>query len=301
MIEMLGATDQFVMELPWLAGLMHRLFGTSVKPCADHQLKAQSPVRFSHTPFGTRSYYLAGSGSPTVIFESGLGDGKEVWAPVFNALSRKTRVLAYDRAGYGQSDKSSWTRDGFQIVHELRALLRTENIAPPYVLVGHSLGGTLVKLFARTYPDEVAGVVLVDARHADFVGRCRKMGLLRLLYEPPLPLFLLGRSAMRSELLAAPATMEQARSTGTFPNVPLRVLTHRRRFLYQTRGLALAWADCQSSLAGMSAQGLLRICDQSGHHVHRDRPDLVIRAILSVMASLPLPFELADPHRLMPS
>ena len=295
MTEILGMTGGMPGELHCLSGWVNKLFDISRKRALAPAITPLPATRFSQTPFGVRSYLSAGSGPSTVIFESGLGDGKEVWAPVFSAVSAVTRVLAYDRAGYGQSDYSSWTRDGFQIVQELRALLHTENIAPPYVLVGHSLGGTLVKLFARTYPDEVAGVVLVDAREADFVQRCRKMGLLRLLYEPPLALFMLGRSAMRSELQAANATMAQARSTGFFPNIPLRVLTHRRRIFHWARGVARAWADGQSSMAGMSAKGLIKFCDRSGHHVHRDRPDLVASAILSVLAAAKVA-RMTNPH-----
>lgn len=262
----------------WLRNDKERVF---------HDEIAQLPaVRLSHTPFGVRSYITAGAGQQTVVFESGLGNGKEVWAPVFNAVRGFARVVAYDRAGYGQSAPSGLPRDGAQIVEELRALLQAEKLPAPYILVGHSLGGTIVKLFAKTYPDEVAGVVLVDARHADFAQRCQKMGLIRMLYEPPLALFMWGRSAMRNELAAADTTMQQVRATGFFPNVPLRVLTHRRRVFHWPRRVARAWADSQTSMAGMSSKGLIKVCDRSGHHVHRDRPDLVVRAIRSVVSAV---------------
>jgi len=294
MIEMMGASEQWVGNLQWASEQLHELLGLSKSRKFQQDVQSLPPTRLSQTPFGVRSYVMAGTGPATVVFESGLGQGKEVWAPVFNAVRAVARVVAYDRAGYGQSDASDQARDGMQIVHELRAMLQAENLPAPYILVGHSLGGTVVKLFAQMYPDEVAGVVLVDARHADFVQRCRDMGLLRLLYEPPLGLFLLGSSAMRSELTAAPQTMKQTRTAGFFPNIPLRVLTHRKKAFHWARGVARAWADSQSSLAGLSAKGLIKVCDRSGHHVHRDRPDLVARAVLAVVAEVqkPLPPQL---------
>jgi pimeloyl-ACP methyl ester carboxylesterase len=269
----------------WLPALLRKVLRPDKEREFLEEIKSLPATCLSHTPFGVRSYVSAGTGPHTIVFESGLGHGKEVWAPVFNALRATSRVLAYDRAGYGQSEHSSLVRDGAQIVEELRALLHAENIPSPYVLVGHSLGGTIVKLFARTYPREVAGVVLVDARDADFVQRCRNMGLPRLLYEPPHSLFMWGSSAMRRELKASAATTQQARSTGVFPGVPLRVLTHHRRAFHWMRGVAQAWAVGQSSMAGMSAKGRIKVCDRSGHHIHRDRPDLVARAIRSVLAA----------------
>lgn len=269
----------------WLPTLLRKILRTDKERVFRQEIENLPAARLSHTRFGVRSYITAGAGKHTVVFESGLGNGKEVWAPVFNALSAKARVVAYDRAGYGQSEGSTLARDGAQIVEELRAMLQAENIPSPYILVGHSLGGTIVKLFARTYPQEVAGVVLVDAREANFVQRCKKLGLSRMLYEPPLALFMWGRSAMRCELEAAPTTTYQARSTGSFPHVPLRVLTHHRRVFHWSRRVSRAWADGQSSMAGMSAKGRIKVCDRSGHHIHRDRPDLVVRAIRSVLAA----------------
>jgi pimeloyl-ACP methyl ester carboxylesterase len=240
-------------------------------------------TRISQTAFGDRAYITAGSGTPTVVFESGLGDGKEVWAPVFRALSRHSRVLAYDRAGYGESAGSDLPRNGRQMVEELRALLQTENFPAPYILVGHSLGGTLVKLFVRMYPAEVAGVVLVDARAADFTKRCRHVGVRRFLYEPPVSWLWWGGQAKRRELEAVPLIQQQARRAGAFPHVPLIVLTHGKVALHWPKVVTKIWAMSQHSMSRMSRLGRIRVCDDSGHHVHRDRPDLVARAVWNVV------------------
>jgi pimeloyl-ACP methyl ester carboxylesterase len=270
----------------WLPALVKKLLRTNNEQACNEALAHLPASRLSRTAYGVRSYITAGTGPYTVVFESGLGSGKEVWAPVFNALSAITRVVAYDRAGYGQSERSRRARDGGQIVEELRAMLQAENIPPPYVLVGHSLGGTIMKLFARTYPQEVAGVVLVDARDADFVQRCKGRGLLRLLYEPPVGLFMRGGPEMRRELKAATVTHQQARFTGKFPNIPLSVLTHRRRILHWPSSITRAWAEGQRRMASMSAKGHLWVCDRSGHHIHRDRPDLVVQAVQGVLSAI---------------
>ncbi len=221
---------------------MQALFPGALGQSGQAQPGTLPPACIGHTPYGDRAYVSAGVGVPTVVFESGLGDGKEVWASVFRAVSKHTRVFAYDRAGYGQSAGSAQARDGHQMVEELRAVLKTANIPAPYVLVGHSLGGTLVKLFARMYPEEVAGVVLVDARAADFSKRCMHNGVLRMLYEPPLSWLIWRRTSVRRELEAVPLIQRQARRAGAFPHVPLLVLTHRSEAFHWPKSLAAIWA-----------------------------------------------------------
>lgn len=241
------------------------------------------PSKLCHLPFGARSFVEAGHGTPTVVFESGLGQGKEAWAAVFNAVATETRAFAYDRAGYGDSEDSALPRDGLQIVAELRALLAEEEIPPPYVLVGHSLGGTLMKLFARTYPTEVVGVVLVDARYDDLAHRARQIGVNAMLVNPPRALFMMSGAATRAELAAAPLTMKQARRAGKFPPVPLIVLTHQRASTHWPQALGKVWVAGQRNMKKMSSLGRIKVCDDSGHNVHQDRPDVVVRAVLNVV------------------
>lgn len=258
--------------------LFQRIFGAR-KP----ELDALPHARFSHTPWGIRSFVVAGNGSPTVVFESGLGHGKRVWGPVFNGLSGVTRCVAYDRAGYGQSEPSEQPRSGLQIVAELRALLQTEGLKPPYVLVGHSLGGTYMKLFAKLHPEEVAGVVMVDARHSEFTQRCRQLGVPRLLYEPPDALLRLLGPVPRAELEAAPLSLKQARKSGAFPSVPLIVLTQSNAAERWPAQLGKVWIESQRKMVKLSSLGRIKVLEDAGHNVHVDRPDVVVRAILNVV------------------
>jgi pimeloyl-ACP methyl ester carboxylesterase len=112
-----------------------------------------------------------GEGSPTVVFESGLAGMSADWANVQPAVASSTRACAYDRAGIAWSYGGPEPRDARQIARELHALLSSAAVAGPYVLVGHSFGGLYVRVFTDLFPDEVAGLVLVDASHPDMWQR----------------------------------------------------------------------------------------------------------------------------------
>ncbi|NTU55284.1 MAG: alpha/beta hydrolase [Anaerolineales bacterium] len=109
--------------------------------------------------------HCVGSGSPTVVIDAGNGSFSIEWMPIQEELSQTTRVCVYDRAGYGWSEAGPQPRDGMQVVSELHDLLRSADESGPYLLVGHSLGGVHVRLFAAQYPDEVAGLILIDTAY----------------------------------------------------------------------------------------------------------------------------------------
>ena len=106
----------------------------------------------------------SGTGSPTVVLEGGLGQGSAYFARIAPKVAETTRVCAYDRAGRGRSEPAIGTQDGAAIARDLHALLAASGNPGPYILVGHSSGGVYVRFFAAAYPDEVAGVVLLDAQ-----------------------------------------------------------------------------------------------------------------------------------------
>ena len=141
--------------------------------------KAKSDLKAKYPPPGTlvdiggyRLHFLCeGTGSPTVIMESGLGDPSLIWALIRPEVAKTTRVCVYDRAGLGWSDLSPKPRTAENIVKELRTLLTKAGIAGPYVLVGHSVGGAYMRLYAHDYPDDVVGMVLVDSVHEEQISR----------------------------------------------------------------------------------------------------------------------------------
>ncbi len=106
-----------------------------------------------------------GSGGPTVVIDAGVGCNSLDWSLVQPEIAKFTRVITYDRAGYAWSDASPLPRTSATIVQELHVLLQNSDVPGPYILVGHSFGGCNMMLYANTYPDEVAGIVLVDSVH----------------------------------------------------------------------------------------------------------------------------------------
>jgi pimeloyl-ACP methyl ester carboxylesterase len=111
--------------------------------------------------------YCSGSGSPTVVLDALFPGTVSNWAWVQPEIAKTTRVCAYDRAGQGWSDSGPKPRDALHGAHELHALLEAAEIPGPYILVGHSLGGLTVRMFADQYPDEVVGMVLIEATNPD--------------------------------------------------------------------------------------------------------------------------------------
>lgn len=115
--------------------------------------------------------YSTGEGGPAVILDAGAGCISLDWALVQPEIAKFTQVCSYDRAGFGWSEESPNDRTSKNFVEELHSLLQRAQIPPPYILVGHSLGGLNMRLYATLYPDEVAGMVLVDASHEDLFER----------------------------------------------------------------------------------------------------------------------------------
>lgn len=238
------------------------------------------PAERITTTDAKHTYITAGEGSPTVILESGLGDGKDSWVPVFSKIAEHTQVFAYDRAGYGTSKSSDSSRDGATIVRELRSTLQALNLQPPYILVGHSIGGTYMELYARNYPNDVAGVVFVDSRHAAFTRQCQLANAGSC--TPPALLTALLPPGPKREVAGGEQTMAQVLSAGPFPDVPLAVLTRGKQLLESARFYEV-WLQTQDALASMSTQSVHSICKRCGHYVHKDNPELVIEAVTSIL------------------
>jgi pimeloyl-ACP methyl ester carboxylesterase len=123
------------------------------------------PGRLVRVNEGRMHIHVTGEGTPTVVFESGMGASCLSWTPVQPQVAQFTRAVSYDRAGNGWSDPAREPRSAQQIAQELHALLDAAGIPGPYVLVGHSFGGYVNRAFAHMYRNEVVGMVLVDSVH----------------------------------------------------------------------------------------------------------------------------------------
>jgi len=151
---------------------------------------------------GTRYHVVeAGSGRPAVILEAALGGSAVGWSLVQPEAARLTRVCSYDRAGFGWSDPGPMPRTAGRIAAELRELLRTARIEPPFILVGHSFGGLVIRVFARRHPGDVAGLLFVDSAHPeDWTAPALKE---QLKIERGLRMCRVGRYAAYAGLLRA--------------------------------------------------------------------------------------------------
>jgi pimeloyl-ACP methyl ester carboxylesterase len=220
---------------------------------------------------------LEGHGTRTVILEAGLGDTLDIWKDVQSRIAAGcTRTLSYNRAGYVGSDPAVGPRDSETIVAELRAELKRRNIDPPYVLVGHSLGGLYMQYFARNYPKEVAGLLLVDSTHwhqgmvvdnsanTPYVGRTAVT-----LFMPWI---------MRREIADSAAAGQQVHGSPEAAGFPTIVLSSTRGPLGETPTARAQSADMQDEIAAdFPGAEHVRVPD-SGHYIQRDHPEVVVGA-----------------------
>ncbi|TPV97208.1 MAG: alpha/beta hydrolase [Myxococcales bacterium FL481] len=253
-----------------------RAAGLGLAACLASGCATAKPADVITTDVGEYSYVRGGQGEAIVVFESGMGGAKDVWAQHWPTVGGMARYFAYDRPRQGQSRSRNETRDGLTIVNELHALLRAAELPPPYILVGGSMGGMYMELYARTYPQDVRGVVLVESRAATVTQRCEETGS---PCDPATPLgrFLAPRR-FKGEVKAMKATEAQVQAAPPFPEVPLAVLTgtqaRRREGEFMT-----VWIETQQELAELSPISKHIVCDTCSHGLHIDRPDLLIDAL----------------------
>jgi pimeloyl-ACP methyl ester carboxylesterase len=238
---------------------------------------------------GGRSLYLkcVGSGSPTILLEAGFGGTTNDWSAVQERLGRTARTCAYDRAGLGNSLAIPGVHDAGDEIADLERLLEHARIAPPYVLVGHSYGGLLARLYARAHPGDTAGVVLVEAmgrdqdRRLERVWRALPASARAKLPEPTAEPVVDGVDIRASEALDAAGR--------ALPSVPLAVITRGRTDDELPPRVRLAagdaWNRMQDELAAMAPDHVHVVATRSGHVVPSyvdGQPAVVIRAVRAV-------------------
>ena len=218
---------------------------------------------------------VAGRGAPVVVFENGLGATLDWWGKVWPEASRESSVLAYNRAGYGQSEAAAQPRDGAHIVEELRALLQARKLAPPFVLVGHSSGGLYMQLYARQYPREVAALVLVDATHPEQLKGAGDPQAWPTWLK--LSFGMLTSDTAKQELAALDATGQAVLRLPVDPAVPVWVLSALRP-MAQSSALADDANRKRAALATLYP-GARQVWVDSGHGIPLEQPDAVVAAI----------------------
>jgi pimeloyl-ACP methyl ester carboxylesterase len=262
--------------------------------------------------------YCSGQGTPAVILDSGLGNSYAPWHKVQPQISQFVRVCSYDRAGVGYSDSSPHRRTSKDIAEELHTLLHTAGVPSPVVLVGHSMGGFDVRLYASLYRDEVAGMVLVDASHPEQeqrfppalkdmdAGWLRELEFMEFTMPFGIPRLLgfcgddvIIRAAECNfhsgrEIVAEWKTFSesaaQTAATGSLGDIPLVVLSHDPEGpsdpdlpADQVKPTNDAFGQMQDELSHLSTRGTRTIAKNSSHFIQGERPDLVIEAVRNVV------------------
>ena len=250
--------------------------------------------------------WCTGDGAPAVILDTGLGGSSADWGFVQPDVARFTRVCSYDRAGMGYSDPGPSPRTARRIASELAELLARSGIAGPVVLVGASIAGFDVRVFASDHPERAAGLVLVDASHEDDVHEAPRMarfvpllstiGVLRLFgvsfgqrvesLAPSVRQFAratsfraAGYQAAADEIIHIRDSASEVRSSRRKLTIPVLVVTGGR-------GADENWRQLQRDQASLSERGCLMIAEQSGHVVPIDQPEVVVDAIRAVVETV---------------
>ncbi len=236
---------------------------------------------------GAHSLYLhcVGEGAPVVIFDAGMGSDGRIWSRVLPDVGSFTRACAYDRLGLGRSTSAPRKHRLRAMVSELASLLQTAALGGQYVLVGHSLGGLGVRLYASEHPNEVVGLVLVDATTEEQDSR-----FWSLLPEAQLREF-------QTNLQKSPegfdfdtfveGMVDVRRSSRTLGDMALVVLTAGKEEAsapseLDTR-LAQVWREMQAELPRLSSNSAHVVTTKSGHYIHVEEPNLVVAAVREVV------------------
>ena len=281
---------------------------------------------------GGRRLYLEcrGQGSPTVILEAGLRSRSDIWSRdthhpagtrtmVLPGVAAFTRVCAYDRPGTigevdptldpsgplfypSRSDPVSQPRTAKDMVADLHALLRAAEIPGPYVLVGHSYGGLVMRIYASTYPNEVVGMALVDATPEDVWLRFQEaltpaqwteFEVLTVTNQELQDVYPEVEQVWTAPLAddASTRQVRQAQIDSPLRPMPLVVLSHGIPFGVPSPGwpsdeMEGIMLDLQSDLAQLTPNARHGIATESGHDIHQDQPDLVIAAIREVVEAV---------------
>jgi pimeloyl-ACP methyl ester carboxylesterase len=247
--------------------------------------------------------WCTGDGAPAVILDAGLGGTSAGWGFVQPEVARFTRVCSYDRAGMGYSDPGPSPRTARRIARELAELLARGGIAGPVVLVGESIAGFYVRVFASDHPERATGLVLVDASHEDdahdvpgmarFVPLLSTVGVFRLLgvsfgqrveslapsvqrYAQATRFRAAGYQAAADEIMHIGETVSEVRNTRRKLTIPVLVVTG-------ARGADENWRRLQQDEASLSERGCVITAQQSGHVVPIDQPKVVVDAIRTVV------------------
>jgi pimeloyl-ACP methyl ester carboxylesterase len=230
------------------------------------------------------NFRVLGASGPSVILVSGLGDGIRPWTEVQPTVATFARVLAYDRPGIGKSAPGEAPRTVSRMTDELHALAPHAGLRPPYLLVGHSLGGFIAQLYAARYPREVSGLVLVDPSIASFYVRAESLPEYRLMLGEQQRQMASAPAGVQAELRVFDQDVAEMLQAPPLLAVPAVLLTSTRHAPPGTgQPIESLWVSEHRRWA-REHPGTRHVVDTlHGHYLQREAPALVIEAIRSIV------------------
>ena len=250
---------------------------------------------------------VVGKGLPAVVFDGGIGARCEEYRQLQSRIAATTTVITYDRAGYGSSEAGPLPRDSRREAGELRAMLATLNIPRPYILVGHSLGGLNVEVYAGLHPEDIAGMVLLDPPPLSFILGKEYTELASMAARMTDEWQGIADRGLHSEneeqrteaefyqMMASEhremfnSSSQQASSIASFGAIPLVVMASgvpNPIFGDVAEPYQLYWAAQSKALSAKSSQGRFVFAETSTHRLHHDASNLVSDIVLSIVLSL---------------
>lgn len=231
---------------------------------------------------GHFEYSLIGTGAQSIVFLNGYRMKFDCWDKVCANISNEYRIFLYNRRGVGASCKASVKQTGHVIIDELHGFLSKLEIKSPRLLVAHSLGGIYANLYARTFSNDVSGVVFVDSPHPSEIIEQRN-------FQPPLLLRVVNEGIKRIEKIFDPLkysedecieeTVVQIQSAGPFPDVPVTVISGTKKMPFVPQVAFDAHLRCQEKLLDLAERSRQIKCIKSGHFPQVTEPEKVAHAI----------------------
>lgn len=267
---------------------------------------SNDPLLDESVDIGSHSLYIhcIGTGRPTVVIDTGVGETYESWESVTEPISRQTRVCVYDRAGYGRSEPGPMPRNSRRAADELHLLLEKSGEDGPFLLIGHSLGGLNMQVYAYSHPEKVVGLVLLDPSPLSWMTG-EGFPELRELFNQASLAQREAAEAMKAssdpEAIAVAAfmdataseleeffkrTADEVAAIESFGKLPLIVIGATEPdpgFGEDGPAFRQFWNDESQALARKSASGQFILAEGSSHHIHLDAPQLVIDAVLELL------------------
>jgi len=233
-----------------------------------------------------------GQGAPTVVLISGFSAEQSYWNPVIPGLIDKATIITYDRPGIGKSEKGHLPFHAEQSAKDLFGLLKKTGVPKPYIIVGHSIGTGIARLFTSRYPEDVGGLILEDGSHESLLDEQLKIlkgkdlqVLQEMVSKTSRPAIPQNEADYREE------TNEQLRNSAPLPRIPYVVLTSGDRsnalppvFSEQARkDLMMLGMDLQRRLVGLVPGGKHIIAEGVGHNIHVEKPGILVDPIVEMI------------------